>query len=107
MAKTEKSVRLMKAVKVKGKWCWCRLAIDQKGRPKPDSVLVKGREETHKEGRFAVFWKEAGHNRSEPAGRDFVEARAALRRRQTRLNAQLAGVDIPEVRSNGNRTKLT
>ncbi len=106
MAKTEKSVRLMKAVKVKGKWCWCRLAIDQKGRPKPDSVLVKGREETHKEGRFAVFWKEAGHNRSEPAGKDFAEAQGALRRRKSRLNAQLAGLTIPELPANGNRVKL-
>jgi len=106
MAKTEKAVRLMKAVKIGGKWRWCRLAVDSKGRPKPDVVLVDGSEQTHKEGRFAVFWKEAGRNRSEPAGKDFTEARAALRRRQTRLNAQLAGVATPELQSNSTRLSL-
>jgi hypothetical protein len=106
MAKTEKAVRLMKSVKIDGKWRWCRLATDLKGRPRPDIVLVGGVPKTHKEGHFAVFWKEAGRNCSEPAGTDIAEARTALRRRQTRLNAQLAGVAIPEVRKTGSRVKL-
>ena len=53
-----------------------------------------------------MFWKEKGRNCSEPAGKDFTEARTALRRRQTRLNAKLAGVVIPEVRANSSRLKL-
>ena len=106
MAKTEKAVRLMKSVKVDGRWRWFRLALDAKGRLRPDVVLIDGREQTHKEGSFAVFWKEAGRNCSEAAGKDFVEARAALRRRQTRLNAKLAGVSIPEVQKPGSRLKL-
>ncbi len=107
MAKTEKSVRLLKSAKIKGKWRWCRLAVDAKGRAKPDVVLVGGSEQVHKEGRFALFWKEAGRNCSEPAGKDFVEARAALSRRQTRLNAQLAGVPILEVRKAGSYLSIT
>ncbi len=106
MAKTEKAVRLMKCVKINGKWRWCRLAVDKKDRPKPDVVIVSGAEQTHKAGRFGVFWKEGGRNCFEPAGRDFTEARAALRRRQTRLNAQLAGVHIPEVKKDGSRLKV-
>lgn len=106
MAKTEKAVRLMKSVKLNGKWRWCRLAVDAKGRFLPDVVIVSGSEQVHKEGGFAVFWKEAGRNCSEPAGKDIVEARTALRRRQTRLNAQLAGVHIPEVPKDSDRVRL-
>jgi integrase/recombinase XerD len=82
------------------------LAVDSKGRLRADVVLVNGAVQTHKEGHFAVFWKEAGRNCSEPVGNDIIEARTALRRRQTRLNAQLAGVAIPEVRKTGSRVKL-
>jgi integrase len=106
MPKTEKAVRLRKNVKVAGKWRWCPLATDSKGRLVGDVVLVKGRRETRREGRFAVFWKEAGKNRSEPAGTDFIEARAALRRRQARLNAQLAGVAMPAEPAGRDRVRL-
>lgn len=106
MPKTEIAVRLRKSVKMGDKWRWCPLAADAKGRFLPDVVLVKGRRVTHKDGRYGLFWKENGKNRSEPAGTDFAEAKAALRRRQARLNAQLAGVAvIPEV-TKGSRVRL-
>jgi hypothetical protein len=44
MAKTEKAVRLMKAVKVDGKWRWYRLAVDAKGHSRLDIVVVDGSE---------------------------------------------------------------
>lgn len=106
MAKTDKAVRLMKAVKVAGRWRWCRLASDAKGRSQPDVVLVNGHRQTHRDGRYAVFWKESGKNCSEPAGKDFAEAQATLRRRKARLNAQLAGVKIPEEPSEKDRIRL-
>lgn len=106
MPKTEKAVRLRKNVKIGDKWRWCPLATDSKGRLVGDVVLVKGRRETHREGRFAVFWKEGGKNRSEPAGVDFAEARAAFLRRQARLNALLAGVVMPVEPESGSRVRL-
>ena len=106
MPKTEKAVRLRKNVKIGKKWRWCPLATDSKGRLVGDVVLVNGRRETHREGRFAVFWKECGKNRSEPAGVDFTEARSALRRRQARLNAQLAGVVMPAEPASRSRVRL-
>jgi integrase len=96
MPKTQKAVRLMKRVKLHDQWRWCRLALDPKRQPRRDIVLVKGREQRHPEGAYALFWKENGRNRSEPAGKDFAQAITAFRRRQTRLNAALAGVAIPE-----------
>ena len=86
----------MKRVKLHGQWRWCRLAVDPKGQPKRDIVLVRGHEQRHAEGGYALFWKENGRNRSEPAGKDFAQAVTAFRRRQTRLNAALAGVAVLE-----------
>ena len=101
MPKTQKAVRLMKRVKLHGQWGWCRLALDPKRQPRRDIVLVKGREQRHPEGVYALFWKENGRNRTEPAGKDFAQALTTFRRRQTRLNAALAGVAIPEPQFTG------
>jgi hypothetical protein len=106
MPKTEKAVRLRKNVKIGDNWRWCALATDSKERLLPDVVLVKGRRSTHKEGRYGVFWKEGGKNRSEPAGTDFAEAKATLRRRQARLNAQLAGVAVVPELAKSSRVRL-
>ena len=70
------------------------------------SWVVDGTEEIHKEGHFAVFWKESGRNCFEPAGKDFVEAPSGTPPPKARLNALLADVTIPEVRPNGTRLKL-
>jgi hypothetical protein len=77
MPKTQKAVRLMKRVKLHSQWRWCRLAVDPKGQPKRDVILVKGREQRHPEGVYALFWKENGRNRTEPAGKDFPQAAQA------------------------------
>ena len=53
----------MKSVKVNGNWRWCRLAVDAKGRLRPDFVVVNGSEQRHTKGRFGVFWKEKGQTR--------------------------------------------
>lgn len=106
MPKTEKAGKLRKNVKLGKKWRWCPLATDSRGRLVGDVVLVNGRRETYQEGQFAVFWKEGGKNPSEPAGTDFTEARSALRRRQARLNTQLAGVVMPAEPASKSRVRL-
>jgi hypothetical protein len=76
-AQNAEGSRLMKRVKLHSQWRWCRLAVDPKGQPKRDVILVKGREQRHPEGVYALFWKENGRNRTEPAGKDFPQAAQA------------------------------
>jgi hypothetical protein len=74
-------VNLTKYVQLSdGKWRYCPVVVSSNGRVKPDTVLVSGKPEVHKEGSYAIDWNEDRKRRRVAVGKDALEAHAAQQR---------------------------
>ncbi len=100
-----REVNLTKRVQTPHGWRYCRVVLSANGRVKPDSVLVNGKQETHKEGAYYLEWRESTKRVRISVGKDPADASARRLRKEAELNAVNNGVAIvPESSQNGYRS---
>jgi len=102
------AVKLLKQVKIKGRWTLATALFDSKGRVRRDHVRVKGIDESHPEGSYFIEWWNEGQRHREAAGADAQDAADKARVRQAELLAARNGVipPLPEVETVPDRTAL-
>lgn len=96
LVKVRVKVNLTKRIRLGETLRYCPVVEDSKGRPRPDVVMVDGKEERHTEGSYYLDWTEAkGGKRIRVAvGQNVQDANNARDRRQAELNAVIEGAEI-------------
>jgi integrase len=89
------AVKLLKQVKVNGRWTLATALFDSKGRVRRDHVRVKGIDESHPEGSYFIEWWNEGQRHREAAGADAQDAADKARVKQAELLAARNGVIPP------------
>jgi integrase len=100
-----REVNLTKRVKTAQGLRYCPVALSANGRVKPDIVLVKGKEERHREGAYYLEWREGSKRVRLSVGRDAADASTRRLRKEAELNAVNHGLAVsPEDGQNGHRS---
>jgi hypothetical protein len=85
-------VKLLKRIKISGKWARVPALYDSKGRIRRDHVRVNGTDEVHPEGSYFVEFWDHGKRSREAAGPDAFVAAEKARVRQAELSAMRQGI---------------
>jgi integrase/recombinase XerD len=85
-------VKLLKKIKLNGKWIFATALFDSKGRVRRDHVTVEGEDELHPEGVYFLQWWNAGIRTHEAVGGDAFMAAERARIKQAELSAVRSGV---------------
>ena len=88
----QSQVKLLKQVKVQGRWILAAALFDSKGRVRRDRVRVNGLEELHPEGGYFIEWWNQGNRSREAVGPDAWAAVEKARMKQAELSAVRHGV---------------
>src|SRR5882757_5067840 len=99
-----RGVNLTKRVETPYGWRYCRVVLSANGRVKPDSVIVNGKSETHKEGAYYLEWREGAKRVRLSVGKDPADAAARRLRKEAELNAVNNGVSVVPDGQNGHRS---
>ncbi len=83
-------VKLLKQVKVDGKWILAEVLFDTKNRVRRDHVLVAGNDEIHPEGSYFIQWCQNAHRYREAVGADPQDAADKGRVKQAEIAAARA-----------------
>jgi len=85
-------VKLLKQVKVDGKWILAEVLFDTKNRVRRDHVLVAGNDEIHPEGSYFIQWCQNAHRYREAVGADPQDAADKARVKQAEIAAARNGI---------------
>ena len=85
-------VKLLKQVKVDGKWILAEVLFDTKNRVRRDHVLVAGKDEIHPEGSYFIQWCQNAHRYREAVGADPQDAADKGRVKQAEIAAARNGI---------------
>ncbi len=99
-----REVNLTKRVQTPHGWRYCTVVLSANGRVKPDLVIVKGKQETHKEGAYYLEWREGSKRVRLSVGKDPADASARRQRKEAELNAVNNGVSVVPDGQNGHRS---
>lgn len=101
-----REVNLTKRVKTAKGPRFCPVVLSANGRVKPDYVLVDGRPELHREGRYYPEWHEGRKRIRRSVGKDASAADAQRQRQEQILASKAHGIKVVET-DNGSGTLLT
>jgi integrase len=82
---------------------YCPVVLSANGRITPDTVLVNGIPERHREGSYYLEWYEGTKRRRVSVGKDAADATARRLRKEAELNAKNNGVALATESKNGRR----
>ncbi len=99
-----REVNLTKRIQTPHGWRYCRVVLSANGRVKPDSVVVNGKAETHKEGAYYLEWREGAKRVRLSVGKDPADANARRLRKEAELNAVNNGISVVPDSQNGHRS---
>jgi hypothetical protein len=85
-------VKLLKQVKVDGKWILADLLFDSKNRVRRDHVLIAGKDEIRPEGSYFIQWCQNAHRYREAVGADPQDAADKARVKQAEIMAARSGI---------------
>jgi integrase len=104
----QSQVKLLKQVKVEGRWILAAALFDSKGRVRRDRVRVKGGEELHPEGGYFIEWWDHGKRSREAVGPDAWTAAEKARMKQAELSAVRHGlIAQPESATGQDQGRIT
>ncbi|MGA8232263.1 MAG: site-specific integrase [Candidatus Acidiferrales bacterium] len=88
-------VRLLKQIKIDGKWARVPALYDNKGRIRRDHVRVNGTDEVHPEGSYCIEFWDHGKRRRDSAGPDAFAAAEKARIKDAEISAIRHGIIPP------------
>ena len=102
-----KTVNLTKRVLTPKGWRYCPVLLSANGRVKPDTVLINGRAEVHKEGAYYLEWYEGEKRRRESVGKNAADAVSRQQRRVQILTAETLGLEVTDPEAKTGRVRLS
>jgi integrase/recombinase XerD len=82
---------------------YCPVVLSANGRITPNTVLVNGIPERHREGSYYLEWYEGTKRRRVSVGKDAADATARRLRKEAELNAKNSGVAVATESRDGRR----
>jgi integrase len=102
-----KTVNLTKRVLTSKGWRYCPVIFSANGRVKPDTVLVNGKPENHKEGAYYLEWYEGEKRRRESVGKNAADAVARQQRCIQILSAETLGLEVTDPEGKTGRVRIS